>query len=158
MSCIEGLDCSGIGDKRNLLCSVFAGSLFTVGWWILIDAAAAYPDTKEFTHAYHTCGVIGTIALFMINSVSNGQIRGDLSYTDGCIGSIGARLWLFFGFLCAFASLITASWILFGPYVADNYGPDPLDVYPGVAVFLQNLFIFISCMVFKFGRSEDAWS
>jgi hypothetical protein len=29
-------------------------------------------------------------------------------------------------------------------------------VYPGVAVFLQNLFIFFSSVMYKFGRVEDA--
>ena len=79
--CLEGVDlrcdCSQIGERRNAICSIVAGCFFAFGWWILIDAAAIYPDAKEFNHAYHTCGVIGTIALFMINSVSNGQIRGD---------------------------------------------------------------------------------
>jgi hypothetical protein len=38
---------------------------FFVGWWIDIDAAAAYPDQKEFHHACQTCGVVATVALFL---------------------------------------------------------------------------------------------
>ena len=31
--------------------------------------------------------------------------------------------------------------------------------YPGVCVFLQNILIFISSLVFKFGRGDnDGWS
>lgn len=150
-------DCLDVGDKRNFVCSVVAGTLFAFGWWIVIDAAALYTKQEDFNHAYHTCGVIGTLALFMINAVSNGQVRGDM-YTDGCMGSIGARIWLFLGFVLCFGSLISSTWILFGPYVANNQGKDPLPLYPGVAVFVQNVFIFISCVVFKFGRTEDAWN
>lgn len=152
------LECGCLGDgavKRNVLASIAAGTIFSIGWWIVIDAAAAYPDQEKFNHAYHTCGVIATVALFMINSVSNETVRGD-GYTEGCLGSYGARVWLFVGFLLSFGSLIAAAWVLFGPYVADNTGQSPLPIQPGVAVFLQNLFIFFGAMIFKFGRTEES--
>ncbi|ESO09272.1 hypothetical protein HELRODRAFT_156430 [Helobdella robusta] len=141
-----------VKEKRNLISSIVAGALFSIGWWIVIDAACQYPDQENFHHACHTCGVISTIALFMINSVSNSLIRGE-NYTDGCIGSTGARIWLFTGFVLGFAALIAASWILFGVYVV----PGKAIVWPGVAIFLQNFFIFMGSMVFKFGRTEDNW-
>ena len=75
--------------------------------------------------------------MFRINAISTGQLSGD-NYTDGFIGqrgcilhnkgdilntfnelcvSLGARVWMFIGFLMAFAGLIAAAWILFGVYV-----------------------------------------
>ena len=51
--------------------------------------------------------------------MSNGQLRGE-SYTEGCLGVRSARVWFFFGFLLGFASLIGASWILFGEYVTNG--------------------------------------
>ena len=44
------------------------------------------------------------------------QVRGE-TYTGGCMGPRGARLWLFLGFVVGFASLIAACWILFANYV-----------------------------------------
>ena len=38
---------------------------FFTGWWMVIDAAAIYPDQKDFNHAYHTPGAISTIAFFV---------------------------------------------------------------------------------------------
>lgn len=38
---------------------------FSIGWWIIIDAAVMYPSETEMHHAVHVCGVIGTLALFM---------------------------------------------------------------------------------------------
>jgi len=38
---------------------------FGIGWWIIIDAAIAYPSQDDFHHACHICGVLGTVALFM---------------------------------------------------------------------------------------------
>ena len=31
------------------------------------------------------------------------------------------------------------------------------NVFPGLSILLQNVFIFASSMIFKFGRSEDLW-
>uniref|UniRef100_A0A2P2HZ73 Transmembrane protein 50A-like n=2 Tax=Hirondellea gigas TaxID=1518452 RepID=A0A2P2HZ73_9CRUS len=139
-------------ERRNFFASVFAGLMFSAGWWFIIDAAAMYPSNEVLSHSYHACGVMATIAMFMINTISNGQVRGD-SYDGGCMGSFGARIWLFFGLMLSFGSLIGACWILFDGYVASGFTP----VYPGVAVFMQNLLIFLSSIVYKFGRHEDTW-
>ncbi|KAK3097683.1 hypothetical protein FSP39_012085 [Pinctada imbricata] len=147
-------ECLQLGERRNSVASIVSGVLFFSGWWIIIDAATIYPDQHDFLHAYHTCGVISTVAFFFINSVSNGQIRGD-AYTTGCMGTTGARVWLFIGFLLGFGALIAASWILFGAYVVHK--PDGVPDWPGIAVFLQNALIFISSLIFKFGRTEDLW-
>uniref|UniRef100_A0A4W5MQ67 Transmembrane protein 50A n=1 Tax=Hucho hucho TaxID=62062 RepID=A0A4W5MQ67_9TELE len=104
------------GERRNTIASIAAGVLFFTGWWIIIDAAVNYPGEATFHHAYHACGVIATVAFLMINAVSNGQVRGD-SYSEGCIGQTGARVWLFIGFMLAFGSLIASMWILFGGFV-----------------------------------------
>ncbi|XP_032156769.1 transmembrane protein 50A isoform X2 [Sapajus apella] len=154
---LEGLRCSECidwGEKRNTIASIAAGVLvsFFTGWWIIIDAAVIYSPMEDFNHSYHACGVIATIAFLMINAVSNGQVRGD-SYSEGCLGQTGARIWLFIGFMLAFGSLIASMWILFGGYVAK----EKVVVYPGIAVFFQNAFIFFGGLVFKFGRTEDLW-
>ncbi|XP_068607844.1 LOW QUALITY PROTEIN: transmembrane protein 50A [Brachionichthys hirsutus] len=147
------------GERRNAIASVAAGTLsfyrgpdFFTGWWIIIDAAVKYPSEGDFHHAYHTCGVIATVAFLMINAVSNGQVRGD-SYSEGCIGQTGARVWLFLGFMLAFGSLIASMWILFEGFVVAG----KTVVYPGIAIFFQNAFIFFGGLVFKFGRTEDLW-
>ncbi|KAL4624151.1 transmembrane protein 50A [Arapaima gigas] len=153
------------GERRNTMASIAAGVLFFTGWWIIIDAAVKYPDQEFFNHAFHACGVIATVAFLMINAVSNGQVRGD-SYSEGCMGQTGARVWLFIGFMLAFGSLIASMWILFGGFVVPQtkhfivvmflFSEKPV-VYPGIAVFFQNAFIFFGGLVFKFGRTEDLW-
>ncbi|CAG0886577.1 unnamed protein product [Darwinula stevensoni] len=139
-------------ERRNTIASIVSSALFFSGWWIIIDVAARYPSTQDFNHAYHVCGVMGTLSLIMINAVSNGQVRGD-AYTTGCMGQRGARVWLFAGFVLGFGSIIAASWILFGAYVV----PKRENQWPGVGLFLQNAFIFFGSLVYKFGRSEDLW-
>lgn len=88
----------------------------------------------------------------MINLVGRHHLRGD-SFTGGCLGPCGALGWLFVGFAIGFASLIAAGWILFVAYVI----PDKPHKSYGVAIFIQNLLIFLSGLLYKFGRSEDIW-
>ncbi|CAJ0929955.1 unnamed protein product [Ranitomeya imitator] len=142
-------ECIDWGEKRNTIASVVAGVLFFSGWWIMIDAAVVYPKQEDLNHAFHTCGVFSTVAFFMINAVSNAQVRGD-GYSDGCLGRTGARIWLFIGFMMMFGSLIASMWILFGAFVTQN-----VNVYPGLAVFFQNALIFFSTLIYKFGRTEE---
>ncbi|XP_038622306.1 transmembrane protein 50B isoform X2 [Tachyglossus aculeatus] len=78
-------ECIDWSERRNAVASVVAGVLFFTGWWIMIDAAVVYPKPEQMNHAFHTCGVFSTLAFFMINAVSNAQVRGD-SYGDGCLG------------------------------------------------------------------------
>lgn len=154
MSCFEGMEvptCIWFERtvKRNVLMSMIAGTLFFVGWWIIIDANAKYPS--EIANAYHVCGVFGTISLFMVNSVSNAQIREES--TGGRLGMKGARRWLFFGFAMGFGAVIAACWILFVNYVAVGAQHQ----WPGVGLFLQNILIFLGSLTYKFGRIDDTW-
>uniref|UniRef100_A0A069DPH9 Putative conserved plasma membrane protein n=1 Tax=Panstrongylus megistus TaxID=65343 RepID=A0A069DPH9_9HEMI len=142
------------GDKKNAISSLVAGLLFFTGWWLTIDANATHSDS--FHGAYHVCGIIGTLSLFMINSVSSLQMQGDtFAMQGGWIGPRGARLWLFVGFVLGFAAVIASCWILFSEFIGNTKEKDSLWV--GTALFLQNLFIFAGSLVFKFGRVEDPW-
>jgi len=151
-----------LGERKNLVVSVAAGVLFWSGWWFAIDAAAVYTDTdkagykRDIIDVFHICGVFATISMFMVNAISNGQIRGD-SYTTGCMGVGGARLWLFVGFLMGFGALFGAFYILIGEYLVGHEGQSfaPQHNYPGVAIFMQNILIFGSSMLYKFGRQEE---
>ncbi|CAI8053610.1 Transmembrane protein 50B [Geodia barretti] len=165
------------GRSAYSLCAWFA-----VGWWFAIDACAE--RAEPVYAAFHICGIFSTIALLMINAVSTGQVTGDL-YTEGCLGRKGARAWLFVGFVLAFGGLIGSLWILVQeflvPAVTDdchstNEGNSTVTVttspslsqssgnscppgfphwWQGIAFFLQNLFIFLSTLIFKFGRTEE---
>ncbi|XP_060818591.1 transmembrane protein 50A isoform X2 [Bombus pascuorum] len=138
----------GIGNKRNVIVSMVAGTLFFVGWWFIIDANAKYPS--EMSKAYYVCGVFGTISLFMINSVTNAQMGSD-TLSGGYLGARGARGWLFIGFVMGFAAVIAACWILFVDFVAAGAQHH----WPGVGLFLQNVFIFLGSLTYKFGRIEE---
>jgi len=140
------------GEKRNALASLLAGFLFFTGWWLSIDAAFVHPES--FAGTYFVIGIIGTISLFMVNSVTTAQIQGD-SYSGGCMGPRGAKLWLFIGFVLGFSALIASCWILFSEFVGES--GEKRVLWAGMALFFQNVFIFGGSLCLKFGRVEDPW-
>ncbi|CAF0858753.1 unnamed protein product [Adineta ricciae] len=149
-NCCQNLE---LGERfnRNTIASIVAGVIFAIGWWIIIDSTCQHPTQAEFNKVYYIIGAVGTIALILVNSVSNAQVRGD-AYGDSCVGQVGARIILFIAFLLAFGSLIGGAWVLFGYYIPYKSSDK---IYPGIAIFCQNLAIFISTVILKFGRKED---
>ncbi|CAL8080642.1 unnamed protein product [Calicophoron daubneyi] len=149
MACAECAENCEIENPRNLVSSVASGLLFALAWWLAIDAACVYSKDDQLPPAFHTPGVFGTIAFILINCVPNSALHDE--YGTGRIGRRGALVCLFIAFLTAFASVIAACWILFGGYVAMGKTP----VWPGVAILLQNLFLCIAAVLFRFGRKDE---
>ncbi|KJE93472.1 transmembrane protein 50A [Capsaspora owczarzaki ATCC 30864] len=148
---LDNIRCScniDVSEYRNSIASYSSGVLFAVGWWLFIDAQSIY----SFDGALWVPSVASTVALFMINAISTGHITGE-TYNEGCIGTTGARIWLFLGFGFAFGGLIASCWIMAANYIIDDNG----DTWVGVALFLQNFLIFLSSMMFKFGRTDDTF-
>jgi len=151
--CLDNAQCeciSELGEKRNAVAAIASGILFFTGWWILI-AVFATPGA-QINGWYFVVGIVGTLSMFMINAISNTQVRGD-SMGDSPMGTKGARLWLLGGFVLGFGALIASIWIMFAAYVV----PDATNIWPGVFLFLQNFLIFVGSLVYKFGRTEDLW-
>uniref|UniRef100_A0AC35UB34 Transmembrane protein 50A n=1 Tax=Rhabditophanes sp. KR3021 TaxID=114890 RepID=A0AC35UB34_9BILA len=139
-----------LGEKRNTIASITSGIFFTVGWWIYIDAALVYSKDGQWSNSYIIVSIFATIAMFMVNAVSNSQEAME----EGILGTKGSRFWLLIAFILSFASIIASVWIMFADYVLVG-GQHP--VYPGVALFLNVFLIFLGSFVYKFGRAEEYW-
>ncbi|PIO76806.1 ABC transporter, ATP-binding protein [Teladorsagia circumcincta] len=153
--CLDQISCNcniDLDGKRNAIASVTAATLFSVAWWLMIDTSAVY-GKADWNNVYYIITVGSTVAMFMVNAVSNSQVRGE-SLHEGLLGTKGSRLWLMAAFVLSFASLVAATWVLFSDYVLLT-GDHP--VWPGVALFLTNFIIFASSCVYKFGRTEEMW-
>lgn len=138
--------------KRNGVASIAAATLFFSAWWLMLDTAAVY-EKKDWNNVYIIVTVASSLAMFMVNAISNSQVRGE-ALNESVLGTKGARLWLMGAFCLSFACLVAATWLLFSDYVLQT-GDHP--VWPGVALFLHNLMIFAASLVYKFGRTEDLW-
>ena len=58
------------------------------------------------------------------------------------------------GFIGSFACIVAGIWIMFANYVFHD-GEHP--TWPGIALFIHSFLIFISSLVYKFGRTEELW-
>lgn len=71
---------------------------------------ALYPHSMDAIHVI--LGILGTISLFMVNSVTQAQLNGDVGYAGGCMEARGARIWIFIGYVLGFAAIIAAIWVM----------------------------------------------
>ncbi|XP_068158524.1 transmembrane protein 50B [Drosophila tropicalis] len=136
--------------SRNKNSSLVAGLLFFAGWWTLIDAMSG--DSQHLITTGHVfIGVFGTISFCMVNSVKGEHISENNSSE---VGARIAKLWLLIGFVIGFASIIAAIWVMIDDFINDKNKDSSL----GVALLVQNFFILLSNLVYKFGRNEEAWN
>ncbi|NWI33006.1 TM50B protein, partial [Sula dactylatra] len=112
-------ECIDWSERRNAIASIVAGVLHCVtGCYYSSEMAFRYFKNLNSQKVTRNISVTkrAILSSYRINAVSNAQVRGD-SYSDGCLGRTGARVWLFIGFMLMFGSLIASMWILFGAYV-----------------------------------------
>ena len=94
-------------------------------------------------------GLAATFGLIIVNMIPIDVITGE-SYYDGATLA-ARRTCLFISFVFSFGSLIASIWIMVAGFLNDNAVKNK---FPGISIFLQNLFIFLSAMLFKFGRAQ----
>ncbi|XP_035788800.1 transmembrane protein 50B-like [Anopheles albimanus] len=136
--------------QRTILATLIASLLFFSGWWIIIDTASVYPDSFNFS--FYICGILATISFIMVNAVSNEMLHGGSAFTGGILGGSGIKVFLFTGFVLGFTSIIAAIWIMVAEFAVNEARTDK---YPGYALLIHNVFIFLSTLIYKFGRQSE---
>jgi len=142
-----------MGDKKEMITCYAAGILFSIGWWIWIDATVWTNKQSGYAPVLGTQyipGIVSTIALFMINAVSWNDLNDNFVFGDGV--STKAKIWLFFAFILAFGALAGSIWIgVQYWFLSSNVGSD----YGGVAVIVQNCLIFLSALMYRFSKPQN---
>jgi len=134
-------------SRRNLMSAVMSSILFFGAWWFVIAiAASAEPGTTP-DFSYYICGILGTISLIMVNTVSNEMLNGT-GYEGGICSSHGVKIWLFTGFVLGFASVIASVWLLVSEFAGK------LDLQ-GAGLVMQTFFILFASLIYKFGRNDE---
>lgn len=124
--------------------------MFFSGWWIIIDTAAVYPES--FSFSYYICGILATIGFIIVNSISNDLLHASGAYTGGVLNASNVKVLLFAGFVLGFTSIIAAIWIMIAEFAMNE---SRTDKYPGYALIMHNVFIFLSTFIYKFGPSSE---
>lgn len=120
-----------------------------MAWWIVIGIAATSEKDQAPDFAYYICGILGTLSLIMVNTVSNEMLNG-AGYEGGVCGSSGIKIWLFTGFVLGFASVIASVWLMIS-----EFSQNSTKTQQGVGIVLQNFFILFASLIYKFGRSDE---
>eukprot|EP00126_Sphaerothecum_destruens_P007305 Sdes_comp19795_c0_seq1m11885 len=136
-------------DVRYSIVSYTSGILFSLGWWLFVDAVAV----GHISWVFIIPGIVSTLSLFVINAISTSQM--DDSFSNGPISGWVARVWLMVGFILGFAGLISAGWIMFQCFIYNN--SDKNHGY-GISLFLSNLSLLLSSLLFKFGRMQEDYA
>jgi len=134
-------------SRRNLMAAVMSSILFFSAWWIIIGIAATADKGETPSFSYYICGILGTLSLIMVNTVSNEMLNGT-GYEGGMCSTHGVKIWLFAGFVLGFASVIASVWLLISEFT------DQLKIQ-GVGIVLQNFFILFASLIYKFGRNDE---
>ncbi|CRK98398.1 CLUMA_CG011757, isoform A [Clunio marinus] len=134
-------------SRRNLLSAVVSSIMFFGAWWIIIAIAATADKDETPSFSYYICGILGTLSLIMVNTVSNEMLNGT-GYEGGICSTHGVKIWLFTGFVLGFASVIASVWLLVSEFT------DKLHIQ-GIGIVLQNFFILFASLIYKFGRNEE---
>lgn len=133
--------------KTKLIDNLYTKKQFFSGWWVIIDVAARY-TSDDFHGAFYMFGIFGTLSFIIVNSISNSQLRDD-GYDS--VNPRAAKGCLLLGFILGFSALTGSIWVLISEFGGGTY-PNP---WPGIALLIQNVLIFLGSLTFKFGRVED---
>lgn len=140
--------------SRSVIVGYTSGILFTVGWWFFFDALI-YSKYNKFEVQIGLWdwvpGLVSTLSLIIINLINQESLRGDGDFGDDY--SQNAKLCAFIGVSLALAALGSSLTIFVMEYVIP--GLEGAVRYCGSAIVIQNFLIFISSMIFWFGRNSE---
>lgn len=137
---------------RNISISALSGVLFSVGWWIYLDAATHYSKTimKEFKTSCLP-GIGSTLSMIVVFFIPYSRHFTTIYYrrcrcTPWCMKFV-----LFCALLSTFCFFIWSIYIWIVFFLIERN----VEQYPGLAIALQNLCIMTANLVYKFGRAQD---
>eukprot|EP00744_Colponema_vietnamica_P010154 GILI01014382.1.p1 GENE.GILI01014382.1~~GILI01014382.1.p1 ORF type:complete len:159 (+),score=38.78 GILI01014382.1:61-537(+) len=140
------------------ICSLIAGLLFGFSWFLFIDAhalASINHDPVSVTFVSYLPGIAMTIFLIAVNLMDWGSLSATEFTYIGDNVALKAKTYLFVSFLVAFSALFGAVFTLITKYANPASGqPVPHSVYPGVALLVQTVGIFVSALLFRLVRTN----
>ncbi|XP_064382722.1 transmembrane protein 50A-like [Halichondria panicea] len=185
--CWQGLK-DRLTPKRNMLASVVSGILFSAGWWAVIDGFTEHVEPIYASYfisgILSTIALLMINAVSTGQVTGDAYTEGCLGRKGArawlfvgfalAFGGLISSLWIFVQQFIVPA--VTCSPTIFPPSNNTNATFDEMlantttttTILPaaqcipywwqGSSVFIQNILIFLSALVFKFGRTEeDGW-
>ncbi|ORX93393.1 UPF0220-domain-containing protein [Basidiobolus meristosporus CBS 931.73] len=147
-----------LGPKKREIGTYSAGVLFSVAWWVFVDAIVLSTTVKDLPVSIgiedYVSGIICTIGMIIVNSIDLTILQGEsFSYSgSGLAGK--ARMFLFLGMACMAGGVAGSVAILCIKYLVPKVtGPY---LYFGVAPIVQNVTILISCAILWISQNVES--
>ncbi|KAJ3235320.1 hypothetical protein HDU78_005265 [Chytriomyces hyalinus] len=142
--------------SRTMAVGYSSGMLFAMGWWLFIDGVVyASTRNKDELPAVRfedwLPGILSTISLIIVNLIDKDSLNADDFSYSGSNVACKARACAFIGITMAMGALGGSFAILALKYLMPGLSGE--DIYFGVMVSLQNIFIFVGSMTLWFGRN-----
>lgn len=151
---------------RNTIFSILAGILCACSWWSLIigwkleynyqsEKSSNQTEVQEIMNNVAnvwTMPSVTFIGLVIINFIPNSAIIGDGFGLDGKVYLL--RFFVFIGFLCMFVPLVASIWYGIEGFMVSTVYADNL----GWAMIVSSVTMMLAGLIFKMGRTEEAWS
>ena len=131
-----------VNQKKATSLSLIAGVVFGIAWWIYVDGSAI----DSTASGYHWLpGVGSTIAFVMINAMHWPDLTDDEGST-----AVKARAFLIVAMMLGIGCIAAALIIMLKVFVNGS-----ANTWTGVALLVQNVLIFVSSFVMRFGTAPD---
>ena len=158
--CCENGCCECSPRAKTSYFSLAAGIVFGIAWFLLIDAIAYSSHIngqsgkkQEFKFIFILPAVGTTLAFFCINTIDWGALNADEFMYSSPRVKVYARIAVCFGVMLGVGSIVGSIFIL-----ANDFGKgDYFSQYPGIAIMLNAIFIFLSTWVMRFGTAVETW-
>ncbi|KAJ3384344.1 hypothetical protein CcCBS67573_g03332 [Chytriomyces confervae] len=142
--------------SRTMAVGYSSGMLFAMGWWLFIDGVVyASTRNKDELPAVRfedwLPGILSTLSLIIVNLIDKDSLNADDFSYSGSNVACKARACAFIGITMAMGALGGSFAILALKYLMPGLSGE--DIYFGVMVSLQNVFIFVGSMTLWFGRN-----
>ena len=150
-------------DRVRVLSSV-AGLLFGLGWWCFIDAASVARSEGyaiSVSGEQYLPGIACTLGFFMINCIDWGTLSADdFSYHNAGSAKCKARAFVVLAVLLELSGIVGAIVIIVETYSpqlkadaesACNDKGETCSLWPGIAVLIQAVVIFVSTFIMRMG-------
>ena len=117
---------------------------------------AAFPCEQPVIFGYYMPGICMTLMFFMITGMDWGALGADeMTYHGGTGTALKAKGFLLFAVLIGLGCLTGAVYVLVDTYT-DGHPTDPAlyvvtSAAPGIALFMQNILIFVAAWVMRMG-------
>lgn len=102
------------------------------------------------TFGHYVPGLVSSLGLVMVNAVQWRDLGG-MSWGWEDAVQTRSRLWLFFSLIVCFGGIIAALWA----GTVHWFQQKPTTDWPGLALILQNIIIFLAAMLYRFAKPFD---